>query len=423
MLRNLSVIDPPFLLGLGLVTAVVFVASWLPVRRWWMRWGIRALGVVLTTAMAASAVNARYAYLPTLAAALGRSATDQISSARLHALELAAGQKTGDAGRSIGGRLAASLGSLDPHLEQGVAMAFKIPATMSHFHARTAEVYLPPAYFEPPYPRLPVIELLHGSPGSPVDWTRGGFADVTADEYASEHHGFAPILVLPDVNGAWTADSECVDGRRGNAQTYLTVDVRNAVIARFHARRDARGWAIAGLSEGAYCAVQIGLRHPTLYGAIGDFSGETGPSVGGGVRGLQRLFRGTRAQALRQAASYNPAQILRRWNGLVRPPIWFEVGTDDNTAPAMVQLDLLARAHGFETRFVAQPASTHTFGSWREAFHDALPWFASLLGIPALASAAGSELVPLVSHQGRKSDAVGPRAAGTRTAKTATPRA
>ena len=171
-------------------------------------------------------------------------------------------------------------------------MQFTIPATISHFHARTAEIYLPPAYFDVPRPRLPVIELLHGTPGSPADWTRGAAADVTADAYAAQHGGVAPILVMPDVNGGWRADSECVDGKRGNAQTYLTVDVRDAVIARFHTRSDARGWAIAGLSEGGYCALQIGLRHPDLYQTIGDFSGEEGPSTPGG---LQRLFAGSAA--------------------------------------------------------------------------------------------------------------------------------
>jgi S-formylglutathione hydrolase FrmB len=219
------------------------------------------------------------------------------------------------------------------------------------------------------------VELLHGSPGAPADWTRGGFADVTADAYAMRHHGLAPILVMPDVNGYWTSDSECVDGTRGNAQTYLTVDVRNAVIAKLHARRDARGWAIAGLSEGGYCALQLGLRHPDVYGAIGDFSGGAGPEAVGSP-----LFAGSPAQAHNQAAHYDPVQLLEDWSGVIQPPIWFEVGTDDPTVANLVQLDRLAVAHGFETRFVAQPASTHSFISWRDAFHDALPWFMRRFG-------------------------------------------
>ena len=198
---------------------------------------------------------------------------------------------------------------------------------------------------------------------------------MTADAYAAQHGGVAPILVMPDVNGGWRADSECVDGRRGNAQTYLTVDVRAAVVARFHARSDARGWAIAGLSEGGYSALQIGLRHPELYQAIGDFSGEEGPSTPGG---LQRLFAGSAARAAARAAEYNPVPLLRHWSRAAdAPAIWFEVGSSDITLRAIARLDGLAKSVGFETHLVVQPGVQHGFLSWRQAFSDALPWMAT----------------------------------------------
>ena len=376
--KNLSIIDPPFLIGLSLVTVTVFVASWFRPRRGWLRWTIRGLGVALPILMAASAVNARYAYFPTVAAVMGRNAIDQVSPAQLHQLELATGPGTATRGRSVGARLALGGSSEGLRLNHGVVVPFAIPATHSHFHARTAEVYLPPAYFVTPRPQLPVIELLHGTPGSPADWTRAGLADLTADAYAAQHDGYTPILVMPDVNGSWTSDSECVNGTRGQVQTYLTVDVRDAIITQLHTRADAAGWAIAGFSEGAYCALQIGLRHPDLYGAIGDFSGEGGPSVRGGP---QRLFAGTAQQAAQQATQYNPAMLLKHWDDRVRPPIWFEVGTNDITAHAMTSLDLLALADGFNTHFVVQQGTDHSFASWRDAFRDALPWFANLMSM------------------------------------------
>jgi S-formylglutathione hydrolase FrmB len=377
--KNLSLIDPPFLVGISLVTVTVFVASWLQVRRGWLRWTVRALGVALPILMAASAVNARYAYFPTVAAAFGRNAVDELSSSQLRQLELTSGPAAGALGRSAGSRLALAHTSETPQLQHGVVVPFNIPATRSRFHARTAQVYLPPAYFATPQPELPVIELLHGTPGSPADWTRAGFADITADAYAAQHDGYAPILVMPDVNGSWTSDSECVNGKRGQVQTYLTSDVRDAIIARFHTRADAGGWSIAGFSEGAYCALQMGLRHPDLYGAIGDFSGEEGPSVRGGP---QRLFTGTVQQAQQQVAQYNPAVLLRQWDNPIRPPIWFEVGSNDITARAMASLDLLARADRFDTAFVIQQGTDHSFASWRDAFRDALPWFAHLTSTP-----------------------------------------
>ena len=379
-LTNLSVIDPPFLIGLGVATAVVFVASWFRLPRAWMQWGIRAGGMVLAITMIAASVNARYAYLPTVAALFGRGATDQMSPAQFRQLQLAEG----------GGRPSFHIRTALAHdsvvnggpalsLTHGVVVPFRIAPTMSHFQARTAEVYLPPAYFQTPRPHLPVIELLHGTPGAVVDWTRGGLADVTSDAYAAQHGGVAPILVMPDVNGSWDSDTECVNGKRGNAQTYLTTDVRAAVISRLGARRDAAGWAIAGFSEGGYCALQIGLRHPNLYGTIADFSGESGPSTGGGV---QHLFAGTAQQAERSATQYQPAHLLAGWDRPVHPAIWFEVGSSDSTLSTLARLDLLARAHGFDTRFVEQQQASHSFASWSDAFHDALPWIASSFGAP-----------------------------------------
>ena len=376
VLRGLSIIDPPFLVGLGLVTAAVFVASWFRWRRRWVRWGVRASGLVLAIMMAAAAVNARFGYLPTAAALLGHGVVDQVPMSRLRQLESAASAR--HAGRL---RLAVSHDPVPAPArpKQGVVVAFTIPPTRSHFHARTAEVYLPPAYFESPRPRLPVIELLHGTPGSPIDWTRGGMADVTADTFASHHRGFAPVLVMPDVNGSWLADTECVNGRQGRVQTYLTADVRNAMISRFHTRRDAGGWAIAGLSEGGYCALQIGLRHPNLYSAIGDFSGEAEPSSSGG---LHDLFAGTPAQMRRQAAQYDPINLLQTWRGTTRPYIWFDDGSSDPTTPVMTELNLLARARGFRTRFEVQPGAIHSFISWHDAFANALPSLAHLTEAP-----------------------------------------
>jgi S-formylglutathione hydrolase FrmB len=272
------------------------------------------------------------------------------------------------------------------NLTHGVVVPFRIPPTKSHFRARTAEIYLPPAYFQTPRPQLPVIELLHGTPGAVVDWTRGGLADVTSDAYAAQHDGVAPVLVMPDVNGSWDSDTECVNGTRGQAQTYLTDDVRAAVISRLGTRRDPGGWAIAGFSEGGYCALQIGLRHPNLYGAIGDFSGESGPSTGGGV---QHLFSGSAQQAEHDAAAYRPANLLAGWNRPVHPVIWFEVGSSDDTLATLARLDVLAHAHGFETRFVEQQLGSHSFASWRQAFRDALPWIASSFGTPSTAMVRG----------------------------------
>jgi S-formylglutathione hydrolase FrmB len=360
MLANMSVIDPPFLLTLGGVAILVIVAGWRPVRRRWMRFGVRGLGVFMIVLVTAGAINARYEYLPTWTSLFGARAADQVSLARLRQLE--------NPDALDGGRLAKAGDDA-----RGVVVPFPIPGTHSHFHARTAQVYLPPAYFRSPHEALPVIELLHGEPGSPVDWTRGAYVDLTADDYAAQHHGFAPILVMPDTNGGWLHDSECVNGKH-EVETYLTKDVRDAVIARFHTRRDAQSWAIAGLSEGGYCALQIGLRNPDLYRTIGDYSGGAGPSVFGG---LAKIFAGSPAQIAAQAAHYNPVVLLKHWKpNAAAPAIWFEDGSQDATLKEIALEDGMARHLGFDTRLVLFNGPNHSFGFWGKAFADSLPWMA-----------------------------------------------
>src|SRR5205807_1757987 len=117
-----------------------------------------------------------------------------------------------------------------PRLQHGLVERVRIAGVVSGFRARSAQVYLPPAWFAVPRPALPVIELLHGTPGMPEDWTRAGLADVIADHWAALHGGWAPIIVMPDINGSFTADTECVDGREGRAETYVAVDVPMWVI-------------------------------------------------------------------------------------------------------------------------------------------------------------------------------------------------
>ena len=114
----------------------------------------------------------------------------------------------------------AKLASSTPPSHGAVILA-DIPGRSSGFHPRRAQVYLPPAWFTSPRPHLPVIELLHGTPGGPADWTRAADADVTAERWAAKHDGVAPIIVMPDVNGAFWADTECVNGTAGNATPYL----------------------------------------------------------------------------------------------------------------------------------------------------------------------------------------------------------
>ncbi len=183
---------------------------------------------VLFVVFGAAQINAHYAYLPTLGDVVGAPLPDAAAGPGRH---LAAAPATA--------------GSL-------LAVAF--PARSSAFSARVGYVWLPPSYARAPRGTLPAVMVMAGVPGEPADMVRAGGATEAADRYAAVHGGLAPILVFPDHNGSTFNDTECVDGPRGNAESYLAHDVVADVAARFGARSDH--WGVIGYSEGGTCAAR-----------------------------------------------------------------------------------------------------------------------------------------------------------------------
>jgi S-formylglutathione hydrolase FrmB len=370
VLRNLSIVDWEVRAAIAGTVVLLVVASFVLLRRRpVLRWSARAACLPLAVLFAGAAVNAHYYYFPTLGALLGRNAVDQVSGSTFQQMLSRLRTSSGAHGRAR----SAHAVTLPSH---GIVIPFQMPGTVSHFSPRTGEVYLPPVWFQLPHPHLPVIELLHGSPGSPADWTRGSRADLTADEYAAAHDGYAPILVMPDVNGAWRNDSECVDGPRGMAETYLRVDVRNAVVRTFAARADGASWGIAGLSEGGSCALQMGLRHPDDFRVVGDFSGDDHPWAGGGLRSL--FWGSTPSEVQRAEASYDPRVLLANRHPSRGPAIAFAIGRSDHLQPKLERLYAAALRDGLPATYATYPGG-HEFRLWGNCLAGAFPWMVSFL--------------------------------------------
>lgn len=271
---------------------------------------------------------------------------------------------------------------------RGVVVEMAIPGVRSGFDARDAVVYVPPAWFDRPRPELPVVMLLHGSPGFPSDWTRAGDADVTADAFARAHDGLAPIIVLPDANGSFLADSECLDGEHGNIETYLTVDVPAFVVERFGASDDPQRWAVGGASMGGMCAVMLSLRHPDRFRTYVDVAGFVGPRSGDSNRvgdTVRDLFGGDRAAFL----AHEPLALLQT-RDYPETGAWYAVGTDDPVPIAAIErLAPASRAAGIAT-CVDEIEGDHTFVTFGALLERAFPWLMTRLGL-AQPSAAAEE--------------------------------
>ncbi len=263
---------------------------------------------------------------------------------------------------------------------KGSVLVITIPNTVSHFSTKPAYVYLPPAWFASPTPSLPVLVLLPGEPGSAADWVASGDLDQTANAFAREHHGVAPIVVMPDPNGNHTVDSECVNSQFGNAETYLTTDVPN--FARH--QLGANGvFAIGGLSAGATCSMTLALNHPSLYPTFLSFSGFSVPQYQDTtVAETQRiLFNGD----ISAYEAHSPVTILERNpGGFSSMAGWLEAGHDDRaTMASLATLTPLARRAGIYTCSTTIPGG-HDFGVWSASLRSSFGFAAWRLGlIPA----------------------------------------
>ena len=354
---NISLLTPTFI-GVLVASAVALaVAARRARNRTRLRRVLVAATAVAAACSSAAMVNDYFAYYPTFAALLGRPARDATTPAAVS--RLLRRLRAGDPKLTLGP---------SGILKHGMVERVAIPGTRSHFSPRAAEVYLPPAWFSLPRPHLPVVVLLNGTPGGPDDWTRGAAADRIADGWAMSHAGVAPILVMPDVNGGFFADTECLDGGAGNAETYLTTDVPNWINNELGPADQGGHWAIGGLSEGGYCALELALRHPTLFHTFLDFGGLDRPTFGH----VLGLFGHTP----RRLRDHRASTMLEHW-AVNRPPMagWLECGGGDGgTTRSIENVARMSQRAGLPVHLVVVPGARHTFRLWHRALADAFPW-------------------------------------------------
>ena len=177
-----------------------------------------------------------------------------------------AGLGKGTAG-SVKGLIA---GSSDSQIDAEYGLDFYATITGRHSHiSRQALIYLPPQYFSKAYAnyRFPVIELLHGSPGEPSAWVNVmNVVPIYLQAMASGKAAPA-VLVMPDTDGGQQYGLQCLNDPGGlQDMTYVAEEVPDWVAANLRVQKPGQAWGIAGYSEGGYCAANIALQHPNLFG-------------------------------------------------------------------------------------------------------------------------------------------------------------
>ena len=268
------------------------------------------------------------------------------------------------------------------NLLAGKFYTITIPGTVSHFNARPGLVYVPYAYTHKTdgTAAFPVLVLLNGTPGSPIDWINGVHLQQTLDDFATEHNGFAPLVVIPDHGGQYNADTECVNSSHGNVETYLTVDVPSYVRSHFRASSEASNWGLGGFSEGGYCAAMLTLRHQTIYNHFLDMSGDSEATVGPSpALALQQLFHGSTADMQQHDVDWLLANAPLNSNLTGQ----FVIARNDEVSlvDGMEATYRNAKSQGMSVSLEVIPQGGHSFALWAQGFKDALPELSYELGV------------------------------------------
>ena len=351
-------LEDPVTAGVVLTLAVLVAAGWAALAWRWHRHGTRPRHpvprraglslVVLVLALVGGllAVNSYAGYVPSLGA-LGELLTGSSS--------------VGDAPK----------GTFVTHLDTKVPLgaSYRHPARVTTVTigapalgvpALRTYVYLPAGYDDPANAkvRYPVVYLIHGYPGKSSDWLRAGSADQAMNLLTARRLVHPMIIVMPDANGGWLHDSECLNAVHGQQlETYLSQTVVATIDHAFRTRADRRYRAIGGMSSGAYCALNLGLHHLDTYSVI--LASE--PYGTPGQRALDDLL--AHDQALYEKNS--PAAYLPRLAFTHPVAVFLDAGSDDRyTTSAANELARLLAARSQYVALRSAPGLGHT---WREA--------------------------------------------------------
>jgi len=253
-----------------------------------------------------------------------------------------------------------------------------LPGRLSGYDRRGL-VYLPPQYGRARYARVrfPVVELFHGTPGSPLAWDTVLRISQVANSLLARHLIGPMVLVMPAINGPGHEYQDCVNGPALSDDTYLTKDVRADVLAHYRVSSDPYEWGVAGYSSGGYCAANLALRHPGSFGAAAVIEGYFRAADGPAATALNR------SQPLEVANS--PLYLAERLtpdSGPV-PAFWIAAGTHDTSdyKPATVFAAAMDRIQ--QVPFVKLNAAD-TANAWAAALPAALIWLWQQLAPPDL---------------------------------------
>jgi enterochelin esterase-like enzyme len=241
----------------------------------------------------------------------------------------------------------------------GVAERFYVASEALGGRRQPVDVYLPPGYAQHPRRRYPVAYLLHGVPGRPGAFLATVRLGVVEDELVALHKAQPTILVMPFGSTGSFTDEEWANGVRAHSawETFVARDVVRAVDARYRTIRSGSSRALAGLSEGGYGSLNIGLHHPGEFRVLESWSGYQHADP------IRSIFGTGTALLARNSPSATVGAVaakLRRSHTF----IWFYSGSGDRFSAQNADFAAqLARLHIPHRFFLVRGG--HNWAIWR----------------------------------------------------------
>jgi hypothetical protein len=184
----------------------------------------------------------------------------------------------------------------------GTVWTGTIPGALAPLHPGPSYVYLPPHYS--PAQRYPVVYLLHGLPGDPGIYVRGSHLARVADGLITG--GAEPFIAVAPYAGP--ATHRGLAEWAGRWEDYFVDEVVPWADATLPTIQSAGGRVLAGLSAGGFGAVDIGLRHPQLFGTLESWSGYFTPLDDGPFVHASRAY----------LDAHDPTQLVLRETATLR---------------------------------------------------------------------------------------------------------
>jgi len=217
---------------------------------------------------------------------------------------------------------------------------------------RVAYVLLPAGY-DASSRHYPVVEMLHGSPGGPLEMLNR--LPVAEAQQSGAVQPF--IAVAPDGNASGGVETDFADSPSRRMGTAVSTDLRTAIDGRF--RTDGK-WGVMGLSAGGFGASYLAQAHPASYQAA--------CSLSGFFRAADPAFRGATVTAREQASPTLHAQPGGR------PVLVIAGGNDKDGRASALDYDASLRSAGQPHRLVVVDGAGHDWGLWTQQLVPCLTW-------------------------------------------------